>query len=195
MAPTSQCLAFFTDYGHQTISVGLLKASALSCLTPMARAWTTLLDLTHEASRAQDSVELVALALKTAGAYLPAHSVYVVDFGVKDRSFQGPHLMAWRADMDQLVIGPDTGILTPLLQTPLRASELYPEAPQWEVRRLQSVDVSPFRPFLLEAEPLDRASLLPGRDFYTPLACSWINRSVSGQEEALEWFRKTGQAL
>jgi S-adenosyl-L-methionine hydrolase (adenosine-forming) len=162
-------LLFLTDYGWNDAYVGILKATALSTLTPQAKAKTTLLDLLHAVPAFQ--IHIGAWHLLTSLPYCPPDSVFVcvVDPNVGDTE-QGV-LLAYRASYNQWFIAPDNGLLAPLLQAD--ASIL--------VWRFSSQSLKPFGwHYATETLETLAGSTFAGRDLYAPLGAMLLNKQVQG---------------
>lgn len=165
-APKPQTLFFLTDFGLRDAYAGTLHAVALSLLTPLSRAWTTLSDLTHAVPPQQ--IATASWHLLTTLPYCPPHSVFVcvVDPAVGDA--EQHHLLAWRKDYEQVFIAPDNGLLAPLIERyGLEVYRLTNNRYRWPM-----------------AKPVGSAGYgasFQGRDTYTPVAAFLLNHWSEGK--------------
>lgn len=134
-----------TDFGLEDEYLGVIKGVIIG-LAPQAR----LIDLCHTI-RPQD-IRQASFILQAAAPYFPKETIHlaVVDPGVgTDR-----RLLAVRA-MGQIFLGPDNGILTPLLQDYLFAEAIVLDCPH------------------LYRQPL--STTFHGRDILAPVAAALAN--------------------
>ena len=160
--PQPQTLGFLTDFGHSDSYGGQLKCAALSLLTPLARSWTTLVDLTHGISK--HDIWQGAFQLRTSISTLPAHSTVVCVVDPDVGSENQAHLFAYRPEYQQAFIGPDNSLLDPIIQDyQLRVYTITNTSLGW---------------------PQSTGNTFKGRDLYVPVAAHWINAQVDNRVES-----------
>jgi S-adenosylmethionine hydrolase len=157
-------LAWLTDFGLTDPFVGMMKGVALSMLTPQARQWVHLLDVSHGVPAHHR--EAGAWYLEQAWPTLPVNTVVVAVVDPHVGQASQPYLLAYRRSHQQYLLAPDNGLAAPLLS-------VYPD--DWWVRRL----VQPER-WVWPGRMPTAGATFAGRDVLTPLAAQLLNAWVGG---------------
>lgn len=160
MTATHWTLAYLTDFGLTDPYVAMMKAVALSTLTPRARAWTTLLDVTHGIGA--QNVSEGAWVLTQVLPCLPPHTVVVAVVDPQVGEPDQRKLLVQRESYQQWFIGPDNGLLTPVLalEEPTPAWDIQHRRLYWNARRQPEPPIS---------------QTFHGRDVYSPVAAHLLN--------------------
>jgi S-adenosylmethionine hydrolase len=164
---TFPCLALLTDFGVTDPYVGVMKAVFTSMIpTPTV----PILDLCHGIR--PHAIEQGAWVLESALDYLPPQTVTVavVDPNVGSPQ-QGKRLVYW-PERQQGFIGPDNGLLTPVL------AAAGPLAKVYDINQPRL-----FRQPLWSQEDAPVSQTFHGRDCYVPVAAHLIKALLSQDHE------------
>jgi S-adenosylmethionine hydrolase len=160
--PYPLTLAWLTDFGLNDAYVGMMKAVALSMLTPQARPWVTLLDVTHGIEA--HNVTLGAWQLVQGWPTLPINTVLVAVVDPAVGQAQQGYLLAYKPSHQQYVLAPNNGLLAPLLAEG-----------GWLVRAITATHLG------WPNKPAHQGHTFAGRDLLTPVAVHLLNAWVANR--------------
>jgi hypothetical protein len=184
--PHAQTLALLSTYPPHSLCLGQAKAVALSTLTPLARAWTAILDLAHGLPE-----EGFAEALLQALPYLPPHTVLPClrqHLAEPQTAFKHCGVLVYRPSYEQVFVVESVS----LVQTLCQASPHEP----WQLFALSN---QALRWHLQETAQPSGCSLPSGHTEQglhrlVPAACYLLNHWVQGGE-SLAFLKQAGTQL